>query len=293
VTVTDNRGESAQQKLNIVVTGTNDQPDISGAASGNVTEDLNLPATGTLTSLDKDTDQSNTFKEVLAPTVSIGGYGTYTIDQSGHWVYNLNNALAQVQALRQGDTVTDTFNVSSGDGSKTQTVTINIHGTNDLPVMGSANINMTAQLSDVASGLTLTGKLDISDVDNAEAFFDPSNVVFDAQSSTSVAHGSFAISNDGYWTYSSNNNYSTLNSNDTFTDVFKVSSIDGTVQNGLQLTVKIKNTPPESNSTVLETDAPLTLTGTLVIPKGSQFTYAAVNNYKTDYGTLSIDTKGN
>jgi len=38
-----------------------------------------------------------------------------------------------VQALGATGTLTDTFVVTSGDGSQTQTITVTIHGTNDVP----------------------------------------------------------------------------------------------------------------------------------------------------------------
>jgi len=72
--------------------------------TGAVTEDNPATASGTLTSVDADTGQSNTF---LAGSGSgVNSHGTYTVDTAGHWVYTLNSSDGAVQALGAGDTLT-------------------------------------------------------------------------------------------------------------------------------------------------------------------------------------------
>src|SRR5258708_31761232 len=41
----------------------------------------------------------NTFQAVTTAAASTHGYGTYTVDASGHWSYTLDNGNATVQAL--------------------------------------------------------------------------------------------------------------------------------------------------------------------------------------------------
>ena len=65
------------------------------------------------------------------PTAS---YGSYTLTASGVWIYRLDNSNAAVQALNAGQTLTDTFTVTTVDGT-TQVVTITIHGANDAAVI--------------------------------------------------------------------------------------------------------------------------------------------------------------
>ncbi len=48
----------------------------------------------------------------------------------GTWTYTLDNGNCTVQALNDCDTLTDTFKVTTVDGTA-QAVTITIHGTND------------------------------------------------------------------------------------------------------------------------------------------------------------------
>ena len=50
----------------------------------------------------------------------------------GVWTYTLDNANCAVQALNACDTLTDTFKVTTIDGTA-QVVTVTIHGTNDAP----------------------------------------------------------------------------------------------------------------------------------------------------------------
>ena len=76
----------------------------------------------------------STFTAVATPTASASGYGTYTMDADGTWHYTLNNSNTTVQAINVDETLTDTFTVSTIDGT-TQTVTITIDGRNDVAVI--------------------------------------------------------------------------------------------------------------------------------------------------------------
>ena len=90
-------------------------------------------ATGTLTDTDVD-NPANTFTAVSSPTASTDGYGTFTMTAAGVWTYTLNDANGAVQALNVGDTLTDSFTVTTIDGTP-QVVTITIDGTNDAAVI--------------------------------------------------------------------------------------------------------------------------------------------------------------
>ena len=103
--------DNTAQLVSVTINGSNDAAVISGTTSGSVVEagggSAGTPtATGTLTDADVD-NVINTFKSVSSPTVSAGGYGTYTIDLSGHWNYTLNNANAAVQGLNAGFSLAD------------------------------------------------------------------------------------------------------------------------------------------------------------------------------------------
>ena len=79
------------------------------------------------------------------PGIINDGYGSLTINANGAWTYTLDNDLADVQELGDGDTLTDTISVQSVDGT-TQEITINIYGTNDAATfdgdaLGSYTLN--------------------------------------------------------------------------------------------------------------------------------------------------------
>ncbi|MBI3548229.1 MAG: adhesin, partial [Elusimicrobia bacterium] len=125
---------SATQTVTVTIKGTNDLATISGDNSGSVTEDASDPTLstgGTLSVSDVDNGQNH-----VQASEQDGSYGHFSIDAAGHWTYTASNSQAAVQSLGAGDTITDSFTVLSADGTDSETVTITIHGTNDVPVLG-------------------------------------------------------------------------------------------------------------------------------------------------------------
>ncbi|MDP1368961.1 VCBS domain-containing protein, partial [Klebsiella pneumoniae] len=74
VTVNDGNGGTDTQQITVTINGANDAPVITGAATGAVTEDLSLTATGKLTVVDADAGQSSFVAQTDAPMT----YGTFT-----------------------------------------------------------------------------------------------------------------------------------------------------------------------------------------------------------------------
>ncbi|MFY1933744.1 VCBS domain-containing protein, partial [Achromobacter xylosoxidans] len=61
-----------------------------------------------------------------------------TVDANGNWKYELDNTSDKVQALKDGQKVTDTITVTVDDGhggKATETITVTITGTNDAAVI--------------------------------------------------------------------------------------------------------------------------------------------------------------
>ncbi|WP_395612812.1 beta strand repeat-containing protein, partial [Allosphingosinicella sp.] len=114
-------------QITIDVTAQNDAATIGGVNSGDVTEDGTLTATGALTVTDPDSGE-NQVQAIAAGTAGANGYGTFEVLADGSWTYILNNGLAAVQALNDGQTLTDTILVTSQDGTDTETITVTIHG---------------------------------------------------------------------------------------------------------------------------------------------------------------------
>jgi VCBS repeat-containing protein len=110
------------------------------------------------------------FRAAADGVMQNGVYGTLSIDASGEWNYLLNNAPPNVQALDQGEHVTDVFTVTVTDGhgaSDTETVTVDVVGSNDLPLItGGTNFGFVAE--DTPSQ-TASGQLFASDSDHRAA----------------------------------------------------------------------------------------------------------------------------
>ena len=157
-TVTDDQGATSVANLVITVTGTNDAAVVTGVAAGSVSEDATLVAAGNLSVTDVDSPASFN-------AVSVAGtYGNFAIDAAGTWTYTLRNGDANVQALTSSQHPTETFNVTTADGT-VQQITVTVNGSNETP---SAIVTPASGAEDAAGiPITLTG----SDVDGTIASF--------------------------------------------------------------------------------------------------------------------------
>jgi VCBS repeat-containing protein len=230
---------SATEDFPIAINGVNDAAIISGATTGAAIEAggvantslAALTATGKLADADVD-NAPNTFTAVSAPTASEGGYGTFTMTADGVWTYTLNEGNSAVQALNVGGTLTDTFTVTTEDGTP-QVVTITIKGANDAAIISGATTGSVIEAGDDACAKTgtstATGKLTDTDVDNTPNTFTPVG----SPKESDAGYGTFKMTADGVWTYTLDNDncaVQKLNVGDTLTDTFTVTTVDGTAQ---------------------------------------------------------------
>ena len=82
------------------------------------------------------------------------------------WTYTLNEANSAVQALNDCDTLTDTFKVTTIDGTA-QVVTVTIHGANDAAIISGTATGSVIEAGHATHGTpTATGTLTDTDVDN-------------------------------------------------------------------------------------------------------------------------------
>ncbi|WP_249779210.1 VCBS domain-containing protein [Bradyrhizobium sediminis] len=235
VTVSDGT-LSADQTFTIAINGTNDAAIISGIATGSAIEAGGAAnatpgtptATGMLTDIDVD-NAPNTFTAVSAPAVSAGGYGTFTMTAAGVWTYTLNEANSAVQALNVGDTLTDTFTVTTVDGTA-QVVLITIEGSNDAAIISGTMAGSVIEAGDATCGTTTaTGTLTDTDVDNTANTF----TAVTSPRPSADGYGTFTMTAAGVWTYTlddTNCAVQALNIGDTLTDSFAVTTVDGTTQ---------------------------------------------------------------
>ena len=149
VRVTDSDSDvSATDTLNITV---NDDAPTANADIDSVKEDGSLLADGNVLTGTGGSDVNGTdgvadiagadgiasisWTGVVAGQVS-GSYGTLTVGTDGSYSYALNNALAAVQSLDDGESLEETFTytITDGDGdTSTATLKVAVNGTNDAP----------------------------------------------------------------------------------------------------------------------------------------------------------------
>jgi VCBS repeat-containing protein len=230
---TVNTEDGTAQVVTITIHGANDAAVISGTTTGAVIEaSCAAPgtptATGTLTDTDVD-NAPNTFTAVSCPTESHAGYGSFTMTADGLWSYTLDNANCAVQALNVCDTLTDTFKVTTIDGTA-QLVTVAIHGSNDAAfIFGDTCGSVIEAGCDTPGKPTACGTLCDADVDNAPNTF----TAVCSPTASDAGYGTFTMTAAGVWSYTLDNAncaVQALNDCDTLTDTFKVTTVDGTAQ---------------------------------------------------------------
>jgi len=126
----DSGALSDPQTITITVTGTNDAAIITGAQVSINETNAPISTGGQLTVT--DVDSPATFIE---QTNVAGQYGHFNLAADGTWSYTADSAYNE---LKLNETLTDTFNVQSADGTQSS-VTVNIVGSNDAPVAQAAS----------------------------------------------------------------------------------------------------------------------------------------------------------
>ena len=323
ITVNDTHGGVVTRDVVVTITGTNDDPVIGAAdAGGGVTElgdgatgenTADLTDTGTIAFTDVDlTDGHNVtvvpvgggagFRGTLTAVVANASTG----DGAGtvNWTFTVNDGA--LDDLTQGQILTQAYDVTIDDlnsGTATQTVTITINGTNDIPVI--SGVSTDAVTEDVAlTGINLTAgdTLTIADVDAGESSFQ-------AQATTAGSNGfgTFTLTTAGVWTYTADNTQTAiqeLGSTDFLTDSFTAVSFDGTASQVVTVTINGTNDIPVisgvSTDAVTEdvalTSGNLTAGATLTIADvdagESSFAAQATTAGSNGFGTFTLTTAG-
>lgn len=211
--------DGTQQVLTITINGVNDAAVVGGDRGVAVTEDTAeiLRASGKLTVTDVDSGQSG-----VLPGASLGrsaGYlGSFVVKADGTWSYEVPNAYAQY--LREGETRTETFTVSTLDGT-TQTLTAVITGTNDAATVVGQDFGA---MDEHGAANSASGILSVIDPDQGEDSFIPDSAI-------SGSYGTASIDATGNWTYELNDPGSGvpgLLPGQTVEDRFTVTTVDGT-----------------------------------------------------------------
>ncbi len=271
-TFTVSSADGTTTTVKVTINGTNDPAILSSADVVLIETNEALSTSGKLTI--KDVDSPETF----VAQKKVGGYGTFNIDTSGAWSYVAKSALDYLIA---GDGVSDSFTVSSSDGT-TSTVKVTINGSNDPAILDSADVVLT----ETNEPLRTSGKLSIKDVDSPQTFV--------AQSKVAGSYGIFNIDTSGAWSYVTNSALDDLNVDRNATDIFTVSSADGTTTT-VKITINGTNDPAilsPANIILNKTNEPLSTGGKLTI-KDVDNPETFVQQKKTgNYGIFNIDASG-
>ncbi len=240
---------------------------------------------------------SNVDATPVAPTgdtIIAGVHGTLTINAAGDYSYLVDAASSAVQALKNGESLSDTFTytAANGLGSENANLTVSITGLNDVAIIsGDDTAAVTEDAGNPPSDL---GVLSVTDADAGESTF--------AGGTYLGTYGTVQLTAAGSYTYTLNNSDSVVQSLGLGTeiiDTIAIQSIDGTTHN---INVSITGTNDAAviagvdTGAVTEDDDPATLTasGALTITDvdTAEDVFVA-DTLAGAHGSLSIDVNGN
>jgi VCBS repeat-containing protein len=244
-TISDGAGGFASASLTIRILGSNDAAVITGISNTLLTEDAaaTLDAFGTLTVTDPDAGEA-----VFMPKTVQAAHGTFTLLANGAWSYAASNDQPAIQALGEGDTLTDSFTAVSVDGSASRLVSVIIAGSNDAALITGTSSALLSE--DAAATLTASGTLTVTDPDTGEAAFMPQTV--------QAAHGTFTLLANGAWSYAASNDQpaiQALGEGDTLIDSFTAVSVDGSASRPVSVTIAGVGRDPTAVNSIIHISA--------------------------------------
>ncbi|WP_236621955.1 VCBS domain-containing protein [Novipirellula maiorica] len=281
-TMQDASGADSTAEITVTITGANDAPDavantataieasgiynnISGTdPSGNVlTNDTDVDAGDTKTVVGVDTGVQASTSGNVGISV-LGSYGSLVINANGSYTYTLDNDNVDVEALHDGESLSETFSYTMQDAaglSSTTQIVITIDGRTDLPVAEADHATSEEQggVNNATPGSNPSGNVLDNDSSN-----DNKVVTGVAAGSTGSASGSVGVSvtgtygtvvinSDGTFTYTLDNNNADvealLTSGDHVTDIFTYTMEDASMNvssTELTITVDGQNDAPDS-----------------------------------------------
>lgn len=179
VTVDDGQGGTVSQPVTVTITGTNDVPTITtAAASGVVVEDGVTAASGLVAFADADLRDGHTVTSTADGSGYLGAFtATMTDDGAGDgagsvtWNFSVDNAA--IQYLAAGEVRTQTYTVAVADGqggTVNQTVTVTMTGTNDAPIITTADVQGGVSETQPVIGLQASTTPVLMDIESNDAF---------------------------------------------------------------------------------------------------------------------------
>lgn len=196
--------------LSITITGADDAASVTADVAV-ITEDVTPSVSGNILTNDSDPDTSLSVDNAAALNGS-GTYGSLSIGVAGAYTYTLDNSNSIVNGLNTGSILIETYNYVANGLSSTLTITIS--GTDDPASLTADVAVITEDVTPSISGNILTNDSDPDtslSVDNAAAL------------NGSGTYGSLSIGVAGAYTYTLDNNNSTvnaLNTGDSLTETY-------------------------------------------------------------------------
>ncbi len=230
----------------------------------------------------------------VGETTIAGTHGALTLDAAGNFSYLVNTASATVQALKAGQTLSETFTYTAENsfGTEIANLTISINGANDIAVVGGDD---AAEVTEDGGNPPFDlGVLTVDDVDAGESSF--------VGGTYNGTFGTVQLTAQGSYTYTLNNVHpqvQALPQGATLNDIVTVQTLDGTTHD---ISVVITGTNDTAviggvNTASLTEEAdPLTLSASDAltitdVDTGQALFTAATHN--GNYGALTIDAAGN
>ncbi|MBR0717279.1 VCBS domain-containing protein [Bradyrhizobium liaoningense] len=238
------------EKVEIVIEGATNHAPVAVADLASVAEDATIVASGNLLANDTDTDAGDTHSVSAVAGGTDNGttitvvtaYGTLVVTKAtGAYTYTLNNSSASVQALAQGQQVTDEFTYTNADnkgGTGSSTLKVTISGSNDpatITVSGSQDTVVTEAggLANAVGGdPSASGQLTVHDVDAGQNHFA-------TPASLAGTYGDFTFNpTSGAWTYTLDPARSdSLVAGQNVTDTLTVASADGSATHSIAVSI--------------------------------------------------------
>lgn len=210
--------------LNVTIMGDNDAP-VAQMDAASLTED-EVGVSGSVLSNDHDMDNGAVL-QVAAPGQLQGQYGVLTLSEDGSYAYQLDTA--QVQRLRAGQSVSETFayQVTDGQLQAASALTITIKGSDDAPVAVAETVLLQEDAVLEASGNVLVNDRDVD-----------AGTTLNVRSAGTLqgVHGQLVINTDGSYHYDLANGSTAIQAlaaGEMVTESFQYEVADGTTIDSL------------------------------------------------------------
>jgi VCBS repeat-containing protein len=257
-------GTSATVTINL--TGINDTATITDADTNFTLSTLIEDGLGTgqqIATITVDiTDVDRASESVFTTQTNVSKtYGFFSVTKTGVVTYVLDNSRAAVQALAEAQQVTDTFTITSQDGTQ-QVITAKITGTNDLAtittVAGGTIVNPVGTVTENAVDNSETGTVKLTDPDTVASDF---KTITAGDKEGAGVYGNFTLVNvpgtdNATWTYTLDNtdpDTQALRAGETVTDEFTIQSLDGTATAELVIKIVGVNDAPTISGQIVVT----------------------------------------